>query len=826
MKEEVVSEWLLAFKANPDKEFDNILRRNLNVGAIGRLSTSEILSYAFKDSEQELLQQLDSQFEHFFKKVCNGYIPAQLSYLRWAEALSEFFIAIDVLKLKKSISLLTINQHSFRLTFRKFYHSPVLDPEYSYLRTLALNQNDDSLFSTWFALCAMQELIPAHYASLGFLGLRKLPSSQSNEEPPKAIYSALILYAEAIQKLSGENSKNKEEMFLSEFRFIKSLYPKFKKDKWALNFRENDVMSFYTARNWIEKDLGKISDNKQSKSNNKFTQVKVLRSPMPNNTNKVIEALNGLSIQSCDSIVSFFNDHKQYYLSTGESKYLSKAYTNIAVKSNYPQLKEALLNDAFYLTHQYDPYVWTNLAIQKARSEKIDMAIGLLFFAKKKFPYNEWVRNILAIFLLKEKRSKEAEFVFQQTISQTKHSEYAYIQLLKMLMNGKRTQEAEDVVNRALKDFPDNEYFKGILGSILIRQSTTEKLEKAERLYKAIKKKKKIDNVSEVGLLIIEMKTSRGNVSETLKEKAKNIAKQINAIEVKSAINQVVNNEANLLEIENALTSNIIKEASKTIFSNSQDSIDVLEDFFEIEPLDLGNNLMLVNANTLVDSIVTNAKLGRSPNVFSKNTINFYSECGKVELYLYATMNIDSKYRGETLRLAESLCNKHPNNPAALLQKGRVLLNLSEQSAAELFEKQVRVFNNSPAFQVGLLRAKNQHTNSDWNELLRRFPTYETAIRLSQTLNEFKKSGNWDDELVKKLKNRIDRCSTEKSPSEHKNKYEGWMYDVLQKELFDTIPLVGQARNELAPPHQSGLPSDKMYNLWSVAEEFLELGMN
>lgn len=231
-----IEEWIADFEKDPLSALDNLLRGRAYLGKLNRNETSEILFRLFHTKDSGVQHTLDRAMRDWFQKYWMAMPPSASSSL-WAEILQNAFTSVQRLNLRETYRWLSDSYFRGCSWLRSLYQGPARDPEAALLQTLALCQQDQTLLPLWIRLCRMEENLP-HYASVGLLGLRKLPGIDG--KPPgdlePIVFKGIVDLAEAIDKRCKPHEKEQgEHLWHLECRAIMALYPR-STQYWTDNF--------------------------------------------------------------------------------------------------------------------------------------------------------------------------------------------------------------------------------------------------------------------------------------------------------------------------------------------------------------------------------------------------------------------------------------------------------------------------------------------------------------------------------------------------------------------------------------------------------------
>ncbi|MBU2431979.1 MAG: hypothetical protein KKH99_14895, partial [Proteobacteria bacterium] len=221
-----IEKWQVNFDQQPLEALDRLLIGRAYMGRLNRNDTDEILFRLFHTATKDRLTALDKAIGNWFARYW-GSAPPAVPTARWAEILQNAFSTVIRLNLRETQAWLLKNYACVRVWLRSLYLGPARDPEADLLRTLALCQQNQGLLPLWMRLCRLEEDKPLHFASIGLLGLRKLPDE--NGEPPGdlplAVFSGVVDLANAIDK-QVRPGKQGEEFWFLKIRALMARYPR------------------------------------------------------------------------------------------------------------------------------------------------------------------------------------------------------------------------------------------------------------------------------------------------------------------------------------------------------------------------------------------------------------------------------------------------------------------------------------------------------------------------------------------------------------------------------------------------------------------------
>ena len=476
-----VEKWEADFEKNPLPALDNLLLRRTYMGRLHRNETDEILFRLFHVKDNDAQHALDLAMQAWFKKYWTTPPPA-ISTSQWVEVLKNAFFTVQRLNLRESYQWL-LRMYSYGCTWlRSLYLNPARDPEAALLRTLALGQKDQGLLPLWLRFCGLEEDLPLHYASIGLLGLRKLPD-KDGEPPgdlPLTVFRGIVNLAEAISNQSRlRGGKEGEDFWFLECRAIMALYPR-KVQYWIDHFYP---LIYRSPESVAVKWLGKIIPELPKRLQRKEHRGNFAQPPSWFDFKDIRKLLEDRPLREIrPKLDGFLERHRSYAQQTGDADVLVRAFCGInnAILRQDADLALALVEEAFHWA-PYNPFVWTTRAKVEAHRSKRPRAVGLLWEAKRRFPENPIVRSSLANELRKQGKYQVAEVIYRQAMHDFPGDVVCRTGLGEVLKAQNNLEEAEAVYRQTVHDFPDNVVCRTGLGEVLKAQN---KLAEAEAVYR------------------------------------------------------------------------------------------------------------------------------------------------------------------------------------------------------------------------------------------------------------------------------------------------------------------------------------------------------
>ena len=466
-----VEKWEAYFVQEPLEAVDRLLTRRTYMGRLNRNDTDEILFRLFRTATKDRLITLDKALQSWFMN-CLEVAPPSFEPVRWIEILQDAFSVVARLDLPKTQSWLQDNHVQARLWLRSLSLDSARDPEADLLRTLALCQRDLGLLPLWMRLCGLEEDRPLHFASIGLLGLCKLPKEDGERHGDlhPAVFSGIVDLASAVSRQVRPETDGRR-FWLSEVRALMARYPRSSR-YWADNFVPLIVSApASTAADWLCNLIPRI-DQELRGGRRRFTSSRHAQ-PVPRYEYEAILKL--LKTQPLEEIrprlTQFLEKHRVYARHTGCSEDLVRILSSVGYRIYRQDGNWALtlIEEGFHWS-PYDPYLWTTRATVESYLHRNALAVGILWEAKRMFPEDAHTRTILAGLLAQEDKAEVAEMVYRQAIDDFPGNVYCRTGLAELLRMQGRLVDAEGEYRQAIDDFPGNVYCRTGLAELLRMQ--------------------------------------------------------------------------------------------------------------------------------------------------------------------------------------------------------------------------------------------------------------------------------------------------------------------------------------------------------------------
>jgi Flp pilus assembly protein TadD len=489
--------WLARFESAPEEAFGELLAGYADIHPYERADAPDAARMLFGplDPKDSARSALGPAVLAWLEKRRKEPLPAARPKLQ--RRVREICEALEI------IALLNLEDAAVELRRRfviwndwmaRLVLSSARDARAEYWRMLALTQtlvakaapdiDANGLAAMWQRICSEAGgRLPRHYLSIGLLGLRRLPEVGEGSE--LSWVSGLAQWALA--------QKPSDSEFKAEWLALKPLYPR-APQRWrrfiakllsATTFKDAEI----EPPEWWRVD----PDFAPMMQENFTTSEAPLRSPMPQDCNRVIRTL-GDRFENVERLIDeLFQNHRRYLSATGDAqyfvraihslgrelierggdnpharaqkaqslareglrwqpydRYLSSLWRDALVADNAPEAAE-LIGWEFVRRDPTDPEARTQLATLLANSlNKFDEAETLLKETVQKFPDNVPARSQLATLLGNSlDKFDEAEALLKETIERFPDDAHAYTQLSELLIAEDRISEATSVLDAA-----------------------------------------------------------------------------------------------------------------------------------------------------------------------------------------------------------------------------------------------------------------------------------------------------------------------------------------------------------------------------------------
>jgi tetratricopeptide (TPR) repeat protein len=770
-----IEKWTNDFEKNPLDALDRLLFKRVYMGRLNRNGTPEIIFQLFSNQSSQIKNILDLSIKDWFAKY-RGLSKVSVSSSIWATILQNAFLTVSYMGLKETHKWLANSVSEFRLWLRSIYNGPSRDPEDSFLRTLAYPQNNQSLLPTWNGLCKMQEDVPLNYASIGLLGLRKLPdeNGKPNGDLHPALFNGIVDLAGAINNQYSHNQKKGRMFWELECRAIMSRYPR-STEYWTNHFLPL-IIDRTISREWLCRIVPGLS--KRLNSGRKRASQYIPQHPSFDEYGIILKSIKNCAFEQIN-LEEFIKKYRIYTQHTGDSEPLAKTYCDIGnrIYKQDADLALSLVNEAL-IWEPYNPFIRTIKSKIQAYKGDYSRAQAVLWEAKRNFPEEPRIRNMLGNLLRKQSRYDLAKIVYEQAGKDFPNDAVCRTGLAEVLRDQEKPEEAEKVYRQAGKDFPQNAVCRTGLAEVLRDQG---KSEEAEKVYRQAGKDFPNDEVCRTGLksVLYELKKQKEliNIPEQKKETENKSLKQTSSEkfihEPKRPPLYRLSATAPVLGISDVKRPYLYKKKKSDLQLNSN-----------------GERPACISIKKPGKRDASSSK----PEIIKDESKDIETKTGIAALLRdavrWTTQENKKEYQDKAFSTLNKVLEESPENIPANLEKGWLLADLEPNQAEDFFSQQIETRQNVAGFHIGYLRAKSINGKSiesdQWNRLINNFPGRSTSIWLEETMRQIDTK---DEKLIivslERLRKQINKPKNKLPISTQKN--QDWVALSVKQNLFDNI---------------------------------------
>ncbi|MFH1860961.1 MAG: tetratricopeptide repeat protein [bacterium] len=805
----LIEKWQVDFDQQPMEVLDRLLIGHTYMGQLNRNDTDEILFRLFHMAAKDRQATLDKAMRNWLERYWEDG-PSFISTSRWAEILQNAFSTAIRLNLLETQVWLLKNHTRARAWLRGLYLGPDRDPEADLLRTLSLCQRNQDMLPLWMRLCRMEEDRPLHFASIGLLGLRKLPDE--NGEPsgdlPLAVFRGIVDLANAIDRQVRQKKEGEAFWFLK-VRAMMARYPR-SSQYWTENFLLF-VSPDSPAAKWLGKLIPILKKVLDSSVTIKRTARSSFRQPSRDEFGTIRELIKRHPLKEVrPKLDVFLGEHKYYALQTGDADILVKVFCEVGYKilRQDPDWALVLVEEAF-IWAPYNSIVWVERAKIESYCGRQTRALGLLWEAKRKFPEVPEIRTNLAEMLRKYGKDDIAEIVYRQAVEDFSRDEVCRNGLAEVLKAQGKLDEAEAVYRQAVKDFPRNEVCRNGLAEVLKAQG---RLDEAEAVYRQTMKDFPRDEVCRNGLAVIWLLQHKWEDSVRLLEET--VKRFPNDPFAKDLLQKVKKKQETpeVLSAEYDKFTTAMAEAKRTpsrdISPSAIASKQVMpaqnkETVYPLKPEAEEEERERTDAVIFdeVSPVPLTSKLPADEEGVVETKI------GLANLYRWIALHAEGekkvRYQQESVTVCEDALAKSPNNTFALLEKGFGMVDQEPQEAETFFDKQI-INGKQPhilGFRIGHLQAKTRQgkiVTKEWKELMNEFPSRKTLITLENARQELFHTNETTLSIMEAVRKQVVTDNIDMLPITLQEN-EKWIRFTVEKRLFTGIDLKDPFTEDILP---------------------------
>ena len=823
-----IAQWEAKFEQDPFGALDHLLTGRVYMGQLNRNDTDEILFRLFHVAPQDHRAALDRAMRSWFAGYL-GDAPSSIPTARWDEILRDALSAVVRVDLRDTQVWLLENYVPARVYLRSLYLGPDRDPEADLLRTLALCQRDQRLLPLWMSLCRMEEDRPLHFASLGLLGLRKLPDESG--DPPgdlhPAVFRGIVDLANAIAEQVRPKKEGEAFWSLKVRALMARHYPRSSR-YWIQHFLPVLYLEpSSTAATWLGKLTPRLRQVLDGKATVKKTTRGSLRPPSREELETILELLTKRRLHEIRSdLVAFLGKHREYAYQTGYAEFLVKTLGNVSyrISRQDPDWALELLQEAFVWA-PYSPHLWTQRATIESYLGRDVRAVGLLWEAKRKFPENSHIRNILGNLLLKQGKEEIAEGVYRQAVEDFPDNPFCRNGLADVLKAQERFEDAEEVYRQTVKHFPRDAYARSGLADVLKAQ---ERFEDAEGVYRQAVKDFPDDSVCRSGLAEVLRAQGRFEDAEGVYRQA---VKEFpddpfcrNGLAVIWLRQGKRSESVRLLQETVKQFNDPVARALLESLKESQEDLDAIEVAYEelrapmVQPeqrpsIEERRPLQEPGVDSEQKRERERADIVESDDAFPVPSSTFAADgdgmsetyIGLANLYRLAARRAEGEEKERYERGFAEACQKaltdSPNNVFALLEQGFWMLDDDPEEAKAFFAERIHNGKRSHVlgFHMGHLQSRVEQgetvARKEWKALRDMFPNRRTLIMLANVSAELCHVNGTLLPLLDMLRRQM-RADLEALPIVLREN-EKWLRSTAERRLFTDIDLSGQFTEEV-----------------------------
>jgi tetratricopeptide (TPR) repeat protein len=460
--------WLTRFESAPEKEFGDLLAGYADIHPYERADAPDAARMLFGplNPEDGARKALGPAILTWLETRRKEQLPAARPKLqRRVREICEAFEIVALLDVADAAVDLRRRLLIWNDWVAGLVLSSARDARAEYWRTLALTQrlfadaepmiDANGLAPMWQSICREAGgRLPRYYLSVGLLGLRRLPKFEKSTD---LWVPGLAQWALARQPSDAE--------FKAEWLALKPLYPRTPQSWRTLIARLLSAPTFKDAEldapAWwhVDPDFAPML-----RENFTFSDAP-LRSPMPQECNRIIEKLDERFEDVEPSIDDLFVRHRRYLHATGDAQYFVRAIHAlgrelIARGGDNPhqraQKVQGLVREG--LSWQpHDRYLWSlwrDALLADGAPEAAEL-VGWEYVRRD--PANPGARTDLATLLARSlNKLDEAETLLRETIEKFPDNAHARCQAAELLIAEDRIAEATSVVEAALNSGAKN----------------------------------------------------------------------------------------------------------------------------------------------------------------------------------------------------------------------------------------------------------------------------------------------------------------------------------------------------------------------------------
>jgi tetratricopeptide (TPR) repeat protein len=474
--------WIARFESAPERAFADLLSGYAEIHPYERADAPDAARMLFGplDPDDTAREALGPAILAWLEIRRKELLPAARPKLqRRVREICEAFEIVALLDVADAAVELRRNLMRWNDWVAGLALSTTRDARAEYWRMLALTQplvkkaaSQDlgvgDLSWLWQRICRESGgRLPRHYLSIGLLGLRRLPENEGGSEVPWV--------AGLAQWALAQNPSARE--FKAEWLALKPLYPR-APQRWRRMVAKLLSAPTYRNADIAPPGMWAVDIDFAPLSHANFVNVDTpLRSPSPQDCDRVIEEFANSFERVGASIDKLLDRHRRYLNATGDAQYFVRAIHALgrAMIERGGDNPRARARKAQALAREgldwqpYDRYLWALWRDAFAADDAVEVAELIGWEMVRRDPTHVDARTQLATLLADLGKFDHAEMLLEETIDAFPDNAHARNQLAIVLVGAlSKRDEAEALLRETIERFPNDAFARNELGELLI----------------------------------------------------------------------------------------------------------------------------------------------------------------------------------------------------------------------------------------------------------------------------------------------------------------------------------------------------------------------